>query len=141
MTRFRIGFQDTDSTGRVYFPTYVKWFDIAFIEHLRSHGVVFDKQGRLRMGDTLLNSTLVIGEYHCRIEKPSGYDDEVEAEIVSAEAGNKSLKVVFKLMNMQGELLAHGHITYIMVDIKTGKAVPLHEIILRNILDISSAKT
>lgn len=141
MTRFRVGFQDTDSTGRVYFPSYVRWFDIAFIEHLRSRGIVFDPQGRLKIGDKLLNSTLVIGEYHCRIEKPSGYDDEVEAEIASTESGNKSLKVFFNLRDPWGNLLAHGYITYVMVDLGTGRAVPLDEKLLKTILDNSRAKT
>ncbi|MDW8084543.1 MAG: thioesterase family protein [Candidatus Caldarchaeum sp.] len=122
---FRIGFQDTDATGRVYFPNYVKWFDIAFIEFLRERGLVFDKAGRLIVDGETQNQTFVIGEFGCRIEKPSGYDDSVTVVIDAAEVGNKTVKTDFSLLNEKGENLARGYITYVLISLDNGKAVEI----------------
>ncbi|MCS7137959.1 MAG: acyl-CoA thioesterase [Candidatus Caldarchaeum sp.] len=122
---FRIGFQDTDATGRVYFPNYVKWFDMAFIEFLRERGLVFDKAGRLIVDGETCNQTFVIGEFGCRIEKPSGYDDSVTVVIDVAEVGNKTVKTNFSLLNERGETLARGYITYVLIGLDNEKAVEI----------------
>ncbi|MDW8063206.1 MAG: acyl-CoA thioesterase [Candidatus Caldarchaeum sp.] len=141
---FRVGFQDTDSTGRVYFPTYVRWFDMAFIEFLRDNGIVFDKQGRIVINGKALNKTFVIGEYGCRIEKPSAYDDTVKTVIDTTFVGGKWLKAEFRLENEAEETLARGYITYVFVDLENGKAAEMpHEVrgVFGAVLDNSRTKT
>lgn len=137
---FRVGFQDTDATGRVYFPSYVRWFDMAFIEYLRANGVVFDKLGRVVVDGKATNETFVIGEYKCRIERPSGYDDLVTVTIEFTEIRNKSIKVTFKLVDMKNEILATGYITYVYVDIEKGHGIELPQNIRKIFLQNSSPK-
>ncbi len=124
--RFRVGFQDTDSTSRIYFPVYVRWFDIAFIEFLRKNGVVFDRIGRLIVEGQHLNKTFVVGEYGCRIMKPSKYDDVVNVNVSIKELRNKVVTASFTLTDAaNGEELATGSITYIFVDLESGRSTEM----------------
>jgi acyl-CoA thioesterase FadM len=124
--KFRIGFQDTDTTARVYFPTYVKWFDIAFIEYLRKNNIVFDGAGALRVDGKPTQHTLVVGEYGCRIASPSSYDDVVEACLTAVHARRRSLRAEFALNDSgDGRLLATGWIGYVYVDMKAWKSAEL----------------
>ncbi|MEM2973572.1 MAG: thioesterase [Candidatus Caldarchaeum sp.] len=121
--KFRVGFQDTDSTTRVYFPTYVKWFDMAFIEFLRKNGVVFDASGKIVSQNQVLEETLVIGEYGCRILKPSKYDDLVEVRVSIAEVRDKVVRAEFILTGLDaGEELSRGWITYVCVNTGSGRS-------------------
>ncbi|MEM1946969.1 MAG: acyl-CoA thioesterase [Candidatus Caldarchaeum sp.] len=121
--RFRIGFQDTDSTARVYFTSYVRWFDIAFIEYLRRNNVVFDSVGGLVQNGERLDKTLVIGEYGCRIMKPSKYDDLVEVHVNIRETTNKVVTVDFVLKDAgDGEELASGWIKYVCVSLENKRS-------------------
>ncbi|MEM2236828.1 MAG: hotdog domain-containing protein [Candidatus Caldarchaeum sp.] len=124
--RFRVGFQDTDSTTRVYFPSYVRWFDIAFIEYLRRNGVVFDSTGCLVVKGQRLDRTLVIGEYGCRITKPSKYDDMIEAHVTIKELKDKVVTADFVLRDAgNGEQLATGWIKYVCVSLENGRSTEL----------------
>ena len=124
--RFRIGFQDTDSTTRVYFLTYVKWFDITFIEYLRKNNIVFDGSGGLRIDGKPTQHTLVVGEYGCRIVSPSAYDDVVEASLTAIHPRRRSLRAEFTLNDCgDGRLLATGWIGYVYVDMKAWKSAEM----------------
>ncbi len=124
--RFRVGFQDTDSTSRIYFPTYVRWFDIAFIEFLRKNGVVFDRVGGLIVDGRPLNKTFVVGEYGCRVMKPSKYDDVVEVSVSIKELRNKVVTASFTLADAAcGEELANGYITYVFIDLENGRSTEM----------------
>ncbi|MEM1943869.1 MAG: thioesterase family protein [Candidatus Caldarchaeum sp.] len=123
--RFRVGFQDTDSTTRIYFPTYVRWFDMAFIEFLRKNGVVFDASGKIVFQNQVLDETLVIGEYGCRILKPSKYDDLLEVRVSITELRDKVVRADFTLTSVDtGGELSRGWITYVCVDTGSGRSSP-----------------
>ncbi|KPV63370.1 MAG: acyl-CoA thioesterase YbgC [Candidatus Bathyarchaeota archaeon BA1] len=122
---FRVRFGDTDCTGRVYFPVYVRWIDDAITELLRGRGVSYDASGGLIIDDVKLDEIFVLGEYRCRIKKPSRLDDVIVVDIKMKEVRNKV--VVFKgnLFNrITGDELASGQITYICVD-KSGKSTEI----------------
>ncbi|MCS7137339.1 MAG: acyl-CoA thioesterase [Candidatus Caldarchaeum sp.] len=126
--RFRVGFQDTDSTSRIYFPTYVKWFDMAFIEFLRRNGVVFDPQGKLVVDNKPLDRTLVIGEYGCRILKPSKYDDLLDVHTYVSEVREKVVKAEFYITSPPDDVeVSRGWITYVCVDTENGRSAEIPE--------------
>jgi len=116
---------------------------MALIEFLRQNNIVFDQVGRLFMDGKTSNNSFVIGEYGCRIEKPSRYDELVEAFVESAEIRNKSVKVMFRLENTEHEVLAKGFITYVYIDTEQGRAEELPEIFRKifKTLNNSSPKT
>lgn len=77
----RVKFSDTDCTGRIYFTAYARWADDAIIEFLRSRRLTYEPAGGLRLDGHLVPETFVIGEYSCRIEHPSHYDDLLRAKV------------------------------------------------------------
>ncbi|GBC69160.1 Putative esterase [archaeon HR01] len=134
-SHFRVGFGDTDSTGRVYFPVYVRWIDEAFIEMLRLAGVTFKPDGGLRVDDETLGVTFVIGEYSCRIESPSTYDDQILVRVHVEEVRKKVLRVEALISTpAQDLILAKGGITYVCVDMSSGKSAEIPDKILSRIL-------
>ncbi|MEM1945131.1 MAG: acyl-CoA thioesterase [Nitrososphaerota archaeon] len=129
--RIRVTFGDTDSTGRVYFPSYVRWLDNTFIEMLRKADIVFSPNGGLLVCGKTLGQTLVIGEYFCRIESPSTYDDEILIKVSIREVRPKVLVVdaVFT-RSSDGHILGRGTISYVCVDISSGRSAEIPSEIL-----------
>mgnify|MGYP001056364090 CR=1 FL=1 len=122
----RIGFGDTDSTGRVYFPAYVRWIDNTMIELLRDVGVVFSPNGEVSIDGRATGLTLVIGEYRCRMDEPSTYDDEVIVRVTVKELRRRVIVVEgFIIRPEDGRILAHGNITYVCVNLSTSKSTEI----------------
>lgn len=131
--RLRVGFADTDCTGRVYFPAYVRWLDNTFIELLRKNDILFNPDGSLRVGDRDLGKTFVVGEYSCRIDAPSRYDDEVLVKVAIREVRSKVLvaEAVFS-RPADGHILGRGTISYVCIDVSLGKSAEIpNEIVAR----------
>jgi len=124
--KFRVGFQDTDNTGRIYFPSYVRWFDIAFIELLRENDVVFNPVGNLIINGEKTGLSLVVGEYCCRISKPSKYDDVVTVYITVKEIRDKVVVSQCRLIDeSNGDELANGWIAYVCVDLSNNRSATI----------------
>jgi len=131
--RIRIGFADTDSTGRVYFPSYIRWIDNTMIELLRDVGVVFSPSGEVKLDGNPTGLTLVIGEYHCRMEVPSTYDEAVTVKAYVREVRRRVIVTEGFIIRPEDDtILAHGTITYVCVNISTGRSAEIPaEIIAR----------
>lgn len=128
---FRVRFGDTDCTGRVYFPVYAKWIDDAIIELFKGREINFDSSDDLFFGTIKLDETLVIGEYRCRIEKPSHFDEVIIAHIRMKEVRNRVVVFEGNLSNsITGDKLAFGEIIYVCVD-KSGKSTDIPECLLK----------
>jgi len=128
---FRVKFGDTDCTGRVYFTVYVRWIDDAITELLRSRGVSYDASGGLIVEKAKLDETFVLGEYRCRIEKPSHLDDVIVVDVRMKEVRNRV--VVFEgnfFDSRTWDKLASGEITYICID-KSGRSTDIPERLLK----------
>ena len=122
----RVQFGDTDCTTRVYFPVYVKWIDNAIIEMLRKHGLTFDRNGILVYNGERLGITFVIGEYWCRMEKPSYYDDTMLLKVWVKEVRSKVSKYEGVFLNPEDNtILARGGLTYVCIDINTSKSTEI----------------
>ena len=122
--KLRIHWDDTDCTKRVYLGKYIKWIDDACTEYLRDRGLVFSPEGWLSLNGKKLDDGFVVGEYTCRIEQTSDFDDVLTVKIGIKEKRPKV--VVFKgdITDQNGRLVAHGTLTYIYI--KRGmKAVEL----------------
>lgn len=123
--KFRVRFGDTDCTGRVYFTAYVRWMDDAITELLRGRGISYDASGGLFVENVKLDETFVLGEYRCRIEKPSRFDEVIVVDIRVKEVRNRVVVFEGNLSNgVTGDKLASGEITYVCVD-KSGKSTDI----------------
>jgi acyl-CoA thioesterase FadM len=80
-----VKFGDTDCTGRIYFTAYARWADDAIIEFLRARGLTYDSAGGLRFDGRLMPETFVVGEYSCRMDHPSYYDQHLLQRVALVE--------------------------------------------------------
>jgi len=128
---FRVRWGDTDCTGRVYFTVYVRWVDDAITEVLRGRGINYDSSGGLFLKGVKLDETFVIGEYKCRIEKPSQFDDVIVIDVRVKEIRNRVVVFEGNLFDgITGDKLASSEITYVCVD-KSGKSADIPERLLK----------
>jgi len=113
--RLRIHWDDTDCTKRVYLGKYIKWIDDACTEYLRQRGMVFDPDGWLSLNGKELDESFVVGEYTCRIEQTSNFDDVLTVKIGIKEKRPKVVVFQGDIMDQDGRLVAHGTLTYIYI--------------------------
>ena len=126
-TEIRVGFPDTDCTTRVYFNVYIKWFDNAIVEMFRRHGITYGQFGDMKFRGEEYEVTFVIGEYKCRIEKPSILDDILKLQVWIKEIREKVVVHQGVFYNQDGEVAARTEITYVCVNTKTGKSDKIPE--------------
>lgn len=95
----RVYYEDTDTCGIVYYANYLKFFERARTEWLRSVG--FEQQ---KMADEL-GLRFVIARVECDFKQPARLDDEIELDVRVARAGSAS--IVFEQTAKRGtEVLA-----------------------------------
>src|SRR4030095_11218900 len=81
----RVYYEDTDTGGIVYYANYLKFFERARTEWLRSVG--FERK-------ELANKAglrFVISRVECEFLKPARLDDEIELDVRVARAGAASM--------------------------------------------------
>jgi acyl-CoA thioester hydrolase len=112
----RVYWEDTDAGGIVFYANYLKFFERARTEWLRSLGV---QQGDLR---ERTGGMFIVGETSVRYRKPARLDDELLVTAQLQTAGRASLVIVQQaLLKSSGALLAEGTIRIGWVDAATLK--------------------
>ncbi len=111
---------------RVYFTAYARWIDDAIIEMFRERGITYDEMGGMLFKGSKLKETMVVGEYSCRIVKPSSYDDVLLLEVKIREMREKVIVFdgVFKDPK-NGDVMAYGSMTYVCVNQSAMKSAPI----------------
>ena len=114
----RIYWEDTDAGGIVFYANYLKFFERARTEWLRSLGVeqqsLKDKSGGM----------FVVSETQIKYFSPARLDDLLEVTAQTSEAGRASLVLsqqAWHSVNGQRKLLAEGYIRIGWVDTQTMK--------------------
>jgi acyl-CoA thioester hydrolase len=114
----RIYWEDTDAGGIVFYANYLKFFERARTEWLRSLGVeqqsLKDKSGGM----------FVVSETQIKYFSPARLDDLLEVTAQTSEAGRASLVLsqqAWHTLNGQRTLLAEGTIRIGWVDTQTMK--------------------
>ena len=108
----RVYWEDTDAGGIVFYANYLKFFERARTEWLRSLGVA---QSRLKASD---GGMFVVGETGVRYLAPARLDDELLVTARLEAAGRASL--IIAQQAWRGEtLLAEGTIRIGWVDDRT----------------------
>ena len=112
----RVYWEDTDAGGIVFYANYLKFFERARTEWLRSLGI---EQSRLREST---GGIFVVGETSVRYHRPARLDDELLVTARIEESGRASLIIAQQAMDRSTRvLLCEGTIRIGWVDAATLK--------------------
>jgi acyl-CoA thioester hydrolase len=111
----RIYWEDTDAGGIVFYANYLKFFERARTEWLRTLGI---NQQHLKESEGV---QLVVSETHVRYLRPARLDDMLSITTAVKNIGRASITVEQQafLQSTHGELLCHGEIRIGCVDATT----------------------
>ena len=123
----RIYWEDTDAAGIVFYANYLKFFERARTEWLRSFGL---EQERLRAETGV---AFVVTETSLRYFVPARLDDIIEVSVHVERLGQASL-VVTQQARRDDQLLAEGTIRVGCVDLGTFRPRRIPDEILMKIL-------
>lgn len=119
----RIYWEDTDAGGIVFYANYLKFFERARTEWLRSLGV---EQGRLREAE---GGMFIVSETAVRYLRPARLDDELLVTATLQSSGRASLIIAQQaLLKSSGAVLAEGTIRIGWVDatsLRPGRIPPI----------------
>lgn len=108
VTKYRVIYGDTDKMGVVYYANYLRFFEAARNDLLRSIGTPYkemEEQGYF----------LPIKEVKVEYKKPIYYDDEIEIETKLAKISGPTVEIVHKITK-SGEVMTEGKTLHYFVD-------------------------
>lgn len=120
----RVYWEDTDAGGIVFYANYLKFFERARTEWLRSLGVA---QGELR---EQVGGMFVVSETSVRYRAPARLDDELIVTARLEAAGRASLIIAQQALR-GGAVLAEGTIRIGWVDAATLRPARIPDAILK----------
>lgn len=123
----RVYWEDTDAGGIVYYANYLKFFERARTEWLRSLGI--RQQELLERDGTLFIVSQTALQYH----RPARLDDLLEVTVGVRHAARASLQLEQQALR-GAELLAEGTIRIACVDAPTLKLRRIPDDILRHVI-------
>ena len=124
-TRYRfhyplqVRFADTDAQGHVFFGTYFTYLDEGLMAYLRNLG--FPVRALLKMGVDMFYV-----DAHCQFKASATFEEMLHVHARIGRIGNSSLTAelaIYKAEN--GELLATGELTAVIIDVETRRPVPV----------------
>ena len=124
--RLRIYWEDTDAAGIVFYANYLKFFERARTEWLRSLGF---EQERLR---TQLGIAFVVADTSLRYRSPARLDDVIDASVQVARSGQASLTLRQEAWR-EDCLLAEGTIRVGCVELGTFRPCRIPNAILQTL--------
>ena len=121
----RVGFDETDAQGVVYYGRYLPYFDRARVEYLRHLGLLHagpvDREFVMRANRV---------EYHA----PARFDDLIEVFIRVARIGRTSATYEMAAYLVEtDELMVTADQTLVLVDLAERKACPIPDVIRERI--------
>lgn len=121
----RVIFGDTDQMGVVYYANYLRYFEAARAEYLRS-------LGRSNRDLDAWGIGLPVTEAHCRYRRSSHYEDLLDIHVSIPQLRAASMRFVYKI-EREGTLIAEGFTMHACIG-EDGRPrrlpEPLREIIL-----------
>jgi acyl-CoA thioester hydrolase len=107
----RVGFDETDAQGVVYYGRYPPYFDRARVEYLRYLGLLHS------LPETL---EFVMRRSTQQYEAPARFDDPLEVYIRTARIGRTSITVEFRALHaLDGTLFAIADQVMVLIDAGT----------------------
>ena len=124
----RVYWEDTDAGGIVFYANYLKFFERARTEWLRSRGL---EQRDLKEST---GGMFVVSETRLKYHRPARLDDLLQVNVNFAQCGRSSLWVeqqAFAVSEENTQLLCEGSIRIGWVDAASMKPARIPEIILK----------
>lgn len=101
-TEIRVPYADTDAMGVVYHTNYIKYFEVARGELMRSTGFAYRKMEEAGV-------MLPVIECACRYKVPAVYDDEILVKAVITESKGATITIQYEARRKSdGMLLVNG---------------------------------
>lgn len=128
----RVYYEDTDSGGVVYYANYLKYFERARTEWLRSLGFEQDEMGKQDGILFAVRSATV--DYH----QPALFNDLLEVQATISEKRRASLvfNQSIERQDETGNILCSGTIKIACLDVNNFRPVPIPDHIYREIPDV-----
>lgn len=101
MVRHRVTYGETDAAGVVFYPNYLRWFDLGTHELFRSLGLP------LKDLERDWEAVLPLVSVRAEFRSPLRYDDEIEVRSTLEKVSGKSLTIVH-LVTRDGTEVASG---------------------------------
>jgi acyl-CoA thioester hydrolase len=114
----RVGFDETDAQGVVYYGRYMPYFDRARVEYLRHLGLL---HGGTPGREFVMRANRV--EYHA----PARFDDQLEVFIRVDRIGTSSIVFHFEAHQHNGDLLCSAEQVLVQIDAATRRPVTVSE--------------
>jgi acyl-CoA thioester hydrolase len=124
--RIRVGFDETDAQGVVYYGRYMPYFDRARVEYLRRLGI---------LGHIAGQPEFAMRAQHVEYHAPARFDDEVEVFVRAERLGETSITWAFDAYHVgSGEHLASATQVVVAIDAAERRPVPIPAVV-RTALD------
>ena len=125
----RVYYEDTDAGGVVYHTNYIKYFERARTEWLRSLGY---SQASLSRNEGVVFSVVSLTT---RFHRPARLDDELTIRTLAKLAGGASVNFEqeIRLLGLGGDLLATGEVLVACVDSTTFKPRRLPDLLRKEL--------
>ncbi len=115
--RTRVGFDETDAQGIVYYGRYMPYFDRARVEYMRDLGVLVREPA---------DPEFVMRAQHVEYHAPARFDDELEVYVRVRRIGTTSVLWEFEAYNATSdERLVVATQTAVSVDLAERRPVPV----------------
>ncbi len=115
--RARVGFDETDAQGIVYYGRYMPYFDRARVEYLRHLGVLVREPA---------DPEFVMRAQHVEYLAPARFDDELDVFVRVRRIGTSSIMWEFEAQDVATrERLVTAHQTLVSVDLAERRPVPV----------------
>lgn len=121
--KYRIYYEDTDLGGVVYYANYLKFFERARTDFLRSKNIIQTKLAE--------DSEIIFVVRSCQIEylKPAKMDDLIEVFVKVKEIGKVSISMQQEI-KLNDEILCKMDVTIVCVDSNNFKPKRIPETVL-----------
>ena len=127
----RVRWSDVDDASILYFGNYIRFYEIAETEWLRTYDMAYSQRTFDQWGVYPVRRV-----FHCEYEQPALLDDLLRIELWTEHIGTTSYKLGFAVRRDQsGELLAKGYCVMVTVDIQTRTPVPIPTVLRRALED------
>jgi acyl-CoA thioester hydrolase len=121
----RVYWEDTDAGGIVFYANYLKFFERARTEWLRSLGLA---QSALR---DQTGGMFVVSDTQVSYLRPARLDDALRITAHLREAGRASLVIEQQALDEHGQVLAAGHIRIGWVEAASLRPTRIPDMVLR----------
>jgi acyl-CoA thioester hydrolase len=115
----RVGFDETDAQGVVYYGRYMPYFDRARVEYLRHLGLLAADRGSFK--------EFVMRANHVEYHAPAVFDDLLHVYARVAQVGRTSVRWEYAAERSDGTLLATAEQTLVQIDVATREPTPVSD--------------